>query len=312
MDIRQLRYALALAEHQHFGRAAAAVGIAQPPLSKAIASLEREVGARLFDRTPRGVFPTAAGEALLSRARQVVRELSAAGDDARRAARGETGQLRIGFIGSALLVLLPPVLRGFRAERPDVQLQLSEMSTTDSSRALLSGELDVIITRGAPRGPRAQSLVTAPLRRDHLVGVVSSADAFAGQEYVSTSQLQHKPLIIAPFGDEPATIGILRQSILGSDRMMPVTEARDVHTIVSLAACGLGVGLGPQDLRIAARPDTWLFEVRPAVHLPDLVLALQPGSRSPALSAFLAVIAAAHPSARSLLAGRTRTGVQRQ
>ena len=72
MELRHLRYALALAEHQHFGRAAEAVGIAQPPLSKQIAALEREVGTALFDRTPRGVYPTPAGEAFLARARRVL------------------------------------------------------------------------------------------------------------------------------------------------------------------------------------------------------------------------------------------------
>lgn len=99
MDIRQLRYALTLAEHRHFGRAAAAVGIAQPPLSKAITQLEAELGVRLFDRTSRGVFPTAAEDALLARARRIDQELSATALDAQRAARGETGSLRVGFIG---------------------------------------------------------------------------------------------------------------------------------------------------------------------------------------------------------------------
>ena len=127
MDVRQLRYALALAEHQHFGRAAVAVGIAQPPLSKAIAQLEREVGARLFDRTRQGVFPTAAGEALLARARRIDQELTAAALDAQRAARGETGSLRIGFNNSAMLAMLPPVLRRFRVEHPEVRLSLEEM-----------------------------------------------------------------------------------------------------------------------------------------------------------------------------------------
>src|ERR1700747_429571 len=126
MDVRQLRYALALAEHQHFGRAAAAVGIAQPPLSKAIAQLEREVGARLFDRTRQGVFPTAAGAALLAGARGVAQELPGPAREPQRAARGETGSLRIGFNSSALLSMLPPVLRRFRVEHPEVRLQLQE------------------------------------------------------------------------------------------------------------------------------------------------------------------------------------------
>jgi len=147
MDIRQLRYALALAEHRHFGRAAAAVGIAQPPLSKAIAQLEAEIGVKLFDRTRRGVFPTAAGDALLVRARRIDQELTATALDAQRAARGETGSLRIGFIGSALLSMLPPVLRRFRIEQPEVRLQLQAMSTAVSSRALVAGELDLAVIR---------------------------------------------------------------------------------------------------------------------------------------------------------------------
>src|SRR5919201_4738816 len=120
METRHLRYALALAEHQHFGRAAASLGIAQPPLSTQIAALEREIGERLFDRTSRGVFPTAAGDAFLARARTALAEMSLARIDAGRAARGETGRLRIGFTGSALLDPLPGVLGRFRRTHPAV------------------------------------------------------------------------------------------------------------------------------------------------------------------------------------------------
>ncbi|GFE18684.1 hypothetical protein Sgleb_67310 [Streptomyces glebosus] len=108
MEARHLRYALAVAEHQHFGRAAAALGIAQPPLSRQIADLEREVGERLFDRTPGGVFPTAAGTAFLTPARRALCEMSAAAVEAGRAARGETGRLRLGFIGSGVGADLGP------------------------------------------------------------------------------------------------------------------------------------------------------------------------------------------------------------
>jgi len=210
VDVRQLRYALALAEHQHFGRAAVAVGIAQPPLSKAIARLEREVGARLFDRTRQGVFPTAAGEALLARARRIDQELTAAALDAQRAARGETGSLRIGFNNSALLSMLPPVLRRFRVEHPEVRLQLQEMVTVESSRALVAGELDVIICRGAPRGRGVQQLVSVEVSRDYMIGIVSTSHPFAGQQRIGLDQLRRQPLVIARPEDEPAVIKTLR------------------------------------------------------------------------------------------------------
>ncbi|MEU0930282.1 LysR family transcriptional regulator [Streptomyces malaysiensis] len=291
MESRHLRYALALAEHQHFGRAAAALGIAQPPLSQQIAALERELDARLFDRTARGVFPTAAGEAFLARARRALAEMSAAVSDAGRAARGETGRLRLGFIGSALLELLPSVLGGFVRDRPEVRLGLQEMSTRRSTAALLAGELDIAIGRGAPRGAGAEELVSVTVGRDHLVAVVGAAHPFAGQRGVSVEQLRGQHLIIAPADEEPVVAAWLT-TLLGEGSEAPAraggfTEARDVHTIIGLASCGVGVGLGPACLRVAARPDTRVCEVSPRVELPELVMSFRAQDRSPVLAAFL-------------------------
>ncbi|MFF7654001.1 LysR family transcriptional regulator [Streptomyces sp. NPDC007983] len=291
MEARHMRYALALADHQHFGRAAASLGIAQPPLSQQIAALERELGARLFDRTARGVFPTAAGEAFLARARRALAEMSAAASDAGRAARGETGRLRLGFIGSALLELLPSLLGRFIRERPEVRLGLHEMSTCQSAAALLDGELDIAIGRGAPRGAGAEDLVSVTVGRDRLVAVVGSGHPLAGQPKVGVEQLRGQHLIVAPQDEEPVVAGWL-DALLGdgAGAAAPgggVTEARDVHTIIGLASCGVGVGLGPACLRVAARPGTWVCEVSPRVELPDLVMSFRAQDRSPVLAAFL-------------------------
>jgi len=302
VDIRQLRYAMALAEHQHFGRAATAVGIAQPPLSKSIAQLEREIGVRLFDRTNTGVFPTAAGDALLDRARRIDREFIAAAHDARRAARGETGALRIGFIASALLSMLPAVLRTFRAEHPEVQLQAEEMTTAESSRALVAGEVDVIVCRGAPRGRGVERLVSAQVTRDYLAGVVSTSHPLAGQKRVSLEQLHGQPLIAALTDDEPAIAKALRDMLSAFPAQPSVTRAGDTQTIIGLAACGFGVGLGPQDMRTAARADTRIFDVRPRLSLPGLTLAFRSDYRSPTLNALLNVVADTCPIARPALA----------
>ncbi|MET7358924.1 LysR family transcriptional regulator [Streptomyces sp. NPDC005562] len=291
MEARHLRYALALAEHAHFGRAARALGIAQPPLSKQIADLEREVGARLFDRTRQGVFPTAAGAAFLPRARSALDEIAAATVDATRAARGETGRLRLGFIASALLEPLPDVLGRFGRVRPDVRLELHEMATRRSTAALVSGELDVAIGLGRPGGVGAEQLVSVPIGHDHLVAVVSSTHPYAGQASVDVEQLRRQPLIVAPEEDEPAAVAGLR-ILLGKDApaLVGATVARDVHTIIGLAACGVGVGLGPSRMLTAPRRGTWFCEVTPRTPLPDLVLSFSSLDRSPALNAFLDVI----------------------
>ncbi|MGW7709476.1 LysR family transcriptional regulator [Streptomyces sp. NPDC054771] len=291
MEARHLRYALALAEHAHFGRAAGALGIAQPPLSKQIADLEREVGARLFDRTRRGVLPTAAGTAFLARARRALDEIAAASVDAARAARGETGRLRLGFIASALLEPLPDVLCRFGRERPDVQLELHEMATSCSTSVLVAGDLDVAITLGPPQGVGVERLVSVPIGHDHLIAVVSSSHPYAGQPSVSVEQLRQQPLIVASGEDEPAVITGLR-ALLGKDSpaLSGATVARDVHTIIGLAACGMGVGLGPSRMLSAPRAGTWFCEVAPRTPLPDLVLSFAAQDRSPALNAFLDVI----------------------
>ncbi|MFF3274812.1 LysR family transcriptional regulator [Streptomyces chrestomyceticus] len=309
MEARHLRYALALAEHAHFGRAAGALGIAQPPLSKQIADLEREVGARLFDRTRRGVFPTAAGEAFLARARRALGEMTAAASDAGRAARGETGRLRLGFIASALLEPLPVVLGRFGRARPDVRLELHEMATSRSTAALVAGELDVAVTLGYPRGAGAEHLVSVPIGHDHLVAVVSTAHPYAGRPSVAVDQLRHQRLIVASGEDEPAISAGLR-ALLGEDAaaLCGATVARDVHTIIGLAASGVGVGLGPSRMAAAPRPGTWLCEVTPRTPLPDLVLSFAPSERSPVLHAFLDVIRESCPDVGAALDHRLDHG----
>ncbi|MFE4056570.1 LysR family transcriptional regulator [Streptomyces sp. NPDC059096] len=291
MEARHLRYALALAEQEHFGRAARALGIAQPPLSKQIADLEREIGARLFDRTRQGVFPTAAGAAFLIRARRALDEMTAAGVDAGRAARGETGRLRLGFIASALLDPLPAVLGRFGRERPDVRLELHEMASSRSTAALVAGGLDVAVTLGRPRGAGAEHLVSVTIGHDHLTAVVSSTHPYAGQMSVSVEQLRRQPLIVTAAEDEP-TVGAGLRTLLGEESaaLGGATVARDVHTIIGLAASGVGVGLGPSRMLSARRAGTWFCEVTPRTPLPDLILSFDARDRSPVLDAFLATV----------------------
>ncbi|GGP73651.1 LysR family transcriptional regulator [Saccharothrix coeruleofusca] len=293
MESRHLRYALALAEHQHFGRAAASLGISQPPLSAQIAAVEREIGERLFDRTPRGVFPTAAGVAFLARARRALCEMTAAAVEASRAARGETGRLRMGFIGSALLDPLPGVLGRFRRTLPDVRLDLREMSSPESAAALVAGELDVAVSRGAPRGAGVEGLVTVPIGADHLVAVVGVGHPFAGRAEIRLEQLAAERLIVAAPEQEPAVAAHLR-GLFGVDAtaLDTATLSRDIHTITGLAACAVGVGLGPSRMRLASRKDIWFCDVAPRLRLPDLQLSFRAADDSPVLAAFLDVVRA--------------------
>jgi DNA-binding transcriptional LysR family regulator len=134
-------------------------------------------------------------------------------------------------------------------------------------------------------------LVSVPIGQDHLVAVVSSTHPYAGQSSVDVDRLQRQPLIVAPGEDEPAVVTELR-TLLGKDSpaLSGATVARDIHTIIGLAACGVGVGLGPSRMLTAPRRGTWFCEVTPRTPLPDLVLSFSARDRSPALNAFLDVI----------------------
>src|SRR3954471_20944169 len=149
MELRHLRYFVAVAEELHFRRAAERLHVSQPPLSQQIRALERELGVTLFERNRRRVELTTAGEALLGEARGILAAVEHAVDLTQRVARGEAGALAIGFVGSAMYGRLPDVLREFHAARPAVQLRLRELPTGAALDALAEGRIDVGVVRPA-------------------------------------------------------------------------------------------------------------------------------------------------------------------
>lgn len=133
--------------------------------------------------------------------------------------------------------------------------------------------------------------MSVPIGQDHLVAVVSSTHPYAGQSSMDVDRLRRQPLIVAPGEDEPA-VARGPQALLGKDSpaLEGATVARDIHTIIGLAACGVGVGLGPSRMLTAPRRGTWFCEVTPRTPLPELVLSFSARDKSPALNAFLDVI----------------------
>ena len=154
MELRQLRYFVAVAEELHFRRAAERLHISQPPLSQQIRALEDELGFALLVRTRRRVELTPAGAAFLRDARAILAELDGAVAAARRIDAGQTGRLRINFVGSALLSIVPGTVERFRRSRPGVALELRERATVDQLRAVRAGVADVGLVRPADRGRR--------------------------------------------------------------------------------------------------------------------------------------------------------------
>ncbi|KFF44566.1 MULTISPECIES: LysR family transcriptional regulator [Pseudomonas] len=246
MELRHLRYFIAVAEELHFGRAAQVLGISQPPLSQQIQALEQEVGARLFERTNRRVELSEAGRLFLQEARLVLAQVDKAADVARRAQLGELGELKIGFTSSAPFnSSIPQAIFAFRQAFPAVHLNLQEMSSTEVAESLVDESIQVGLMRPLPL---PDSLSVVELMREPLVAVLS-----AGHPLVEGSErgLHLAQLAQEPFVFFPRTYGSgLYAQLLNLARDAGFSphfaqEAGEAMTIIGLVAAGLGVSVLP-------------------------------------------------------------------
>lgn len=249
MELRHLRYFVAVAEARHFTRAAAALGIGQPPLSQQVQALERELGTPLFTRLPRGVALTDAGAAFLEDARRILREADQAVERARRVARGELGRVRMGMINSAPFhPLIPKLIREFRHQYPQVALSLEERTTPGLAAAVRNDLVDVAFVR--PLLGDEQGLCVEPLLDEDLVVALPS-----GHPLTRRTRVPLLALSIEPFVLFPRAVGAgLHDEIIGACRnagFSPrvVQETSQVTSIVNLVAAGLGVSIVPASMQ---------------------------------------------------------------
>ena len=248
MELRHLRYFVAVAEELHFTRAALRLNIAQPPLSQQIRALEGELGVQLFVRTRRSVALTDAGQALLGQAREMLAAAQALPRQLQRVARGETGLLRIGFSSTLPLTkVLRDVVADHRRSHPDVALNLREMHTQLQFDSLARGELDVGLVRYNERAPEGIRLRL--LRRDPLRLVVPAGHRFARRKSVSIADCRDEAFIGFP-GDAGTGTGPLLKRLAAQAGFEPriAQEAREATTQIGLVAAGLGIAVLPAPL----------------------------------------------------------------
>jgi DNA-binding transcriptional LysR family regulator len=283
VELRHLRYFLAVAEELHFSRAAERVRIAQPALSQQIRRLEADVGVDLFHRSRRRVELTAAGEAMLRPARQALAEVEQAITAAQRAARGETGHLRIGFVESAAMNLVPAAVHRFRQRHPDVGLSLSELAVEAQVQGLLAETLDVAIVR-LPLSSQGLELET--IADEGLVVVAPSAHPLAERKRVSPAALAGEPLVLLAREMVPALYDqiIALQHEHGGAQI--AQEATSIQAVLGLVAAGLGVSLLPASVTSLARTGVSFSELRPSPRS-TIQLAWREGDRSPLTAAFV-------------------------
>jgi DNA-binding transcriptional LysR family regulator len=288
IELRHLRYFIAVAEELHFGRAAERLHIAQPPLSMQIKQLEAELGFQLFHRTKRSVKLTEAGQVFFAESQKIFRLLDQAIQTGRQVSRGEVGQLVIGFVSSAAYNVLPDILRTFHTLVPEVKLELHELTTDQQLQWLRENRLDIGLLR-PPIEDRAfetevifQEPLAIALPENHALATATtvSLQDFSREAFISFSRT------LAP-GLYDQIISLCQQSGFSPN---VVQEAIQMQTIISLVAAEMGVAIVPISLQNLQRTGVVYKPLREETPQAAIALIYKKDDPTPSVQRFLDIV----------------------
>lgn len=298
IELRLWRQYVTLAEELHFGRAATRLHMTQPPLTQAIAHLERLLDVRLFDRTKRSVQLTATGQALLPAVLDLLTRAQALPAQARAAAAGEVGRLRLAFVSTVGFALLPQWVRAFREQYPKVQLELLEATGDVQLQGMARGEIDAGFVLHAP-GFVPTGLENLLITEEPLVLALPEHHPLANRPVLTLQDALCEPLVIFPRRIVPSLYDAIFALYHAAGCLPVVTqEAIQMQTIVNLVSAGLGVAWVPDSVRQFQRSGVVYRSVTPGHHPTGDVGGALPGCEtslvwrlegaSPALERFVA------------------------
>ncbi|MER9948689.1 LysR family transcriptional regulator [Mesorhizobium sp. M0047] len=288
MDHKLMQSFVAVAEELHFGRAAIRLHISQPPLTKQIQQLEQAIGVRLLDRTKRKVELTAAGRVFLDEARAVLHQTGQAVELARKADRGETGHLSVGFIDAAIYSVVPAIVQRFVEAYPEVELSLTDLRIPSQIKLVAEGQLDIGFVHPpiVHNALQVESILIEP-----LIVALPETHRLASEAEVALADLAPEALIQFPRGINPSLydeiVGLCRSSGF-SPRI--VREATPKQTIIGLVSVGLGVSLLPACLQNLRRSGVVYRPIRGRNLAIDTSIIYRREQPSPVLKAFLDVV----------------------
>jgi DNA-binding transcriptional LysR family regulator len=275
-ELRQLRHFVAVADQLHFGRAAAALHMSQPPLSRSIQDLERRLGATLLARSRRKVELTPEGARFLEEAKRLLAQLERAVLEVGSMASGAGGRLRLGFVSLADYGVLPELLKAYKAARPGVSLALREMLSPEQAAALAAGELDF----GLLLPPVAGDLEHIVVQRERFVAALPSRHSLArSRARIAVRELAGEAFVMAPREIAPGLHDIVAMLAARAGFSPRVAqEAIQMQTVVSLVSSGLGVAVVPASVANLGRRGVVYREIADAHPRLDLWLAWRRGS----------------------------------
>lgn len=288
MELRHIRYFLAVAEERHFTRAAAKIGIGQPPLSQQIKDLEGEVGAALFHRLAHGAELTEAGKAFFAGVKEMPSIAERATKAARRAARGELGSLRVGFTPSMTFNdVVSSAIRTFRRAYPDIYLTLEEANTTRLVTGLREGTLDVVFLR--PGTPDTEDLQLRRLSEEPMVVALPKRHPAAALEAIDLAMLKDDPFLLFPREIGPTVYDTVVDACRKAG-FEPIIGQVAPHfaSIVNLVAAELGVSIVPASMMQVRVTGIAYREIAGQSPTTRLALAFRRGETSSVVRNFIA------------------------
>ncbi|WP_417692055.1 LysR family transcriptional regulator [Pseudomonas sp.] len=291
IDLRRLRYFLIVSDELHFGRAAARLHIAQPPLTRQISALEAQLGFRLFDRSTRNVTLTSEGRHFLPYARAVLEQVDLTASITSKLAAGSAGHLAVGYASSiALSDIFSQTIQAFGSAYPDVQLTVEEGASSTQWSQLIEGRLDIGMSRMQPPAEEVE-IQAICLDNEQLVAAIASDSPLAQQEQVTLTELSAYPLIVFPT-DYGSGLNVIIEALYRRQALIPLPapKGKQITSIIALVAAGRGVAVVPQCTQtLVKRGVTYRPLAEPGATAPLLVLTRKL-ERSPLVKAFVEII----------------------
>jgi LysR family transcriptional regulator, benzoate and cis,cis-muconate-responsive activator of ben and cat genes len=296
MELRHLRYFVAVAEELNVRRAAQRLHVSQPPLSRQIHDLEDELGARLFDRRKQRLALTPAGEAFLKEAKQILSHAQRAAQLAKATSRGEAGQLSVAILPPIGGMFLPPAIRAFRERYPLVDLNVLELSPQAQVAALMDRRIDLGFVP-LPVVQRVPDLEFEPVREVEMMAVLPPGHRLSKRRRLTLQKLAHEPFVLL----NRSSAALLHDWILNQCReagfeAQVIKLADSPLSILELVSAGFGVSLLP-DVFQRYPSDACFRPLPPATPKFQLSLAWRRDNDSPLLKVFLEILRSSKPSA---------------
>ena len=264
MELRHLRYFVAVAEEENVSRAALKLHVSQPALSRQVRDLEEELGFPLLERSAKSVRLTEAGRAFLTEARAVLQRAEDAVKAARAIATGGRGELHVGYAPSLTARILPRALRAFQAELPKVRVRLHDLSTEEMLAGLRAGKLQIAFV-AHPTRAMLRGLHFEELTRDPLFLAVAPKHRLARHRAVTLGDIAREPMVAYTRKDYPEAHEMLLAVFAGlKDKPRIVEEHDSVTSLIAAVEAGTGVALTPQSLTCMAGLRLKLVPILPA------------------------------------------------